>query len=244
MDYKGQIEALKNLEAIAYGYNIHGEVLGMDCSDFEQIMVDAADSITGLLARAEAAEAENTALRAEAERWRNAHHQAALNFQQENRECNKALSELEQIKAENAALRKMQPVQLDDASAQTMELAAVVSELRLKLEAAETRCRLAEKCFDDSALHACECQLEIEKKARTEADARAKKAEKALGEAVKDLERGRFCMHCAHCNSFELPIPEVCKKCTHGSNWAWRYQKEEQNSNDTNADTAAPDPVC
>lgn len=57
MDYKEQIETLKNLEAIAYGYNINGEVLGMDCSDFEQIMVDAAESITDLLARAEAAEA-------------------------------------------------------------------------------------------------------------------------------------------------------------------------------------------
>ena len=50
------VEKLKNLEAIAYGYNINGEVLGMDCSDFEQIMVDAADSITDLLSRAEAAE--------------------------------------------------------------------------------------------------------------------------------------------------------------------------------------------
>lgn len=56
MDYKEKIEELKNLEAIAYGYNINGEVLGMDCSDFEQIMVDAAKSITDLLARAEAAE--------------------------------------------------------------------------------------------------------------------------------------------------------------------------------------------
>lgn len=57
MDYKDQIEALKNLEAIAYGYNINGEVLGMDCSDFEQLMVDAAESIGILLARAETAEA-------------------------------------------------------------------------------------------------------------------------------------------------------------------------------------------
>lgn len=56
MDYKEKIEELKNMEAIAYGYNINGEVLGMDCSDFEQIMVDAAESITDLLARAEAAE--------------------------------------------------------------------------------------------------------------------------------------------------------------------------------------------
>lgn len=57
MDYKSQIKTLKNLEAIAYGYNINGEVLGMDCSDFEQIMVDAAESITDLLSRAEEAEA-------------------------------------------------------------------------------------------------------------------------------------------------------------------------------------------
>lgn len=57
MDYKEQIESLHNLEAIAYGYNINGEVFGMDCSDFEQIMVDTAHSIEELLARAEAAEA-------------------------------------------------------------------------------------------------------------------------------------------------------------------------------------------
>ena len=62
MDYKEQIESLHNLEAIAYGYNINGEVLGMDCSDFEQIMVDAAHSIEDLLSRAEAAEARCAAL--------------------------------------------------------------------------------------------------------------------------------------------------------------------------------------
>lgn len=48
MDYSELIEDLKNLETIAYGYNINGEVLGMDCSDFEQIMVDAADAIAEL----------------------------------------------------------------------------------------------------------------------------------------------------------------------------------------------------
>ena len=51
MDYKESIEKLKNLEAVAYGYNINGEVLGMDCSDFEQIMVDAADVIVELSAK-------------------------------------------------------------------------------------------------------------------------------------------------------------------------------------------------
>ena len=48
MDYSELIENLKNLETIAYGYNINGEVLGMDCTDFEQIMVDAADAIAEL----------------------------------------------------------------------------------------------------------------------------------------------------------------------------------------------------
>lgn len=48
--------------------------------------------------------AENESLRAEVEHWKNAHHQAALNFQQENRECNKVLAELEQVKREKDAL--------------------------------------------------------------------------------------------------------------------------------------------
>lgn len=67
-------------------------------SEFECTIVQlAATAITDLLARAEAAEAE-------AEHWKSAHHQAALNFQQENRECNKALSELKdaEARAENA----------------------------------------------------------------------------------------------------------------------------------------------
>lgn len=48
-EYKELIEKLNNIEAIAYGYNINGEVLGMDCSDFEQIMVDSAVAITELM---------------------------------------------------------------------------------------------------------------------------------------------------------------------------------------------------
>ena len=61
MDYLELVEQLKNLEAIAYGYNINGEVIGMDCSDFEQIVVDSATAITDLLARAEKAEKERDA---------------------------------------------------------------------------------------------------------------------------------------------------------------------------------------
>lgn len=61
MDYKDLVKKLNNLEAIAYGYNINGEVLGMDCSDFEQIVVDSAEAITELLARAETADAQRDA---------------------------------------------------------------------------------------------------------------------------------------------------------------------------------------
>lgn len=53
MDIEKLIEQLKNLEACAYGYHINGEVLGMDCSDFEQVMVDAADSLSTLHAENE-----------------------------------------------------------------------------------------------------------------------------------------------------------------------------------------------
>lgn len=55
------------------------------------VLIDAATSLSTL-------QAENEKLRAEVEHWRNAHHQAALNFQQENRECNKVLAELERMK--------------------------------------------------------------------------------------------------------------------------------------------------
>lgn len=55
------------------------------------VLMDAVTSLSTL-------QAENESLLAEVEHWRNAHHQAALNFQQENRECNKVLAELEKVK--------------------------------------------------------------------------------------------------------------------------------------------------
>lgn len=61
MDIEKLIEQLKNLEACAYGYHINGEVLGMDCSDFEQVMVDAADEIS----KVPTLQAENEKLRDE-----------------------------------------------------------------------------------------------------------------------------------------------------------------------------------
>ena len=53
MDIEKLIEQLKDLEACAFGYQINGEVLGMDCSDFEQVMVDAADALKKLRAELE-----------------------------------------------------------------------------------------------------------------------------------------------------------------------------------------------
>lgn len=46
MDIEKLIEQLHNFEECAYGYHINGEVLGVDCSDFEQVMVDAAEEIS------------------------------------------------------------------------------------------------------------------------------------------------------------------------------------------------------
>lgn len=63
MDIEKLIEQLHNFEACAYGYHINGEVLGMDCSEFEQIMVDAADEIS----KVPTLQAENEKLRAELE---------------------------------------------------------------------------------------------------------------------------------------------------------------------------------
>ena len=48
-------------------------------------------------------QAKNVKLCAEAEHWKNSHHEAARNFQQKNRECRRLIVELEQAKAEKDA---------------------------------------------------------------------------------------------------------------------------------------------
>lgn len=60
MDIEKLIEQFKQFEFVAYNYNINGEVLGMDCTDFECIMADAATALSTL-------QAENEKLRAELE---------------------------------------------------------------------------------------------------------------------------------------------------------------------------------
>ena len=54
------------------------------------------------------------------------------------------LARAEAAEAENAVLRKMQPVQLNESGSRALELAAEVSELKQKLAAAEERAEKAE----------------------------------------------------------------------------------------------------
>ena len=92
MDFEKLIEQLKDLEACAFGYQINGEVLGMDCSDFEQVMVDAADALEEL-------QAENEYLRAVADGMRSNWYKSVENVK-------KLRAELEQVKRENSRLKE------------------------------------------------------------------------------------------------------------------------------------------
>ena len=65
MEIEKLIEALGDLEMCAYGYHINGEVLGMDCTDFECLMADAAEEISKI----PALQAENDRLKAQVPRW-------------------------------------------------------------------------------------------------------------------------------------------------------------------------------
>lgn len=102
-----------------------------------------------------------------------------------------------------------------------LEAATTITDLLVRAEAAEARCRLAEKCFDDSALHACETQLELEKKARAEAEARAEKAERERDAAVADLRLVSDCRTCGNVSPWCIDNPDKCK------GWEWRGRKEE-----------------
>lgn len=101
------------------------------------------------------------------------------------------------------------------------DLTRSITDLLARAEVAEARCKLAEKCFDDSALHACETQLELEKKARTEAEARAEKAERERDAAVADLRLVSDCRTCGNVSPWCIENPDKCK------GWEWRGRKEE-----------------
>ncbi len=97
MDIEKLIEQLKNLEACAYGYHINGEVLGMNCSDFEQVMVDAADEIANVpTLRAENKRLKSLLGESGQDLW-SKENQRADRLEAEN---NKLRAELEQVKRE------------------------------------------------------------------------------------------------------------------------------------------------
>lgn len=98
MDIEKLVEQLNNLEACAYGYHINGEVLGMDCSDFEQIMVDAATALSTL-------QAENEKLRAELKNKVELVFQQAKELDRRHLLLQEQEAELEQVKRENETLK-------------------------------------------------------------------------------------------------------------------------------------------
>ena len=99
MDIEKLIETLKDLEACAYGYHINGEVLGMDCSDFEQVMVDAAEEISEI----STLRAENEQLRAELEQKSKLLAQQAAELERRDKLLKEQETELERVKRERSA---------------------------------------------------------------------------------------------------------------------------------------------
>ena len=106
MDIEKLIEQLHNFEACAYGYHINGEVLGVDCSDFEQVMVDAAEEISKI-----------PTLQAENEKLREM-------YQKEKSVCHAVQAELEQVlpvPAAQAVYRHFHPQEGGTACASSQE---------------------------------------------------------------------------------------------------------------------------
>lgn len=91
MDIEKLLEQLKNFETCAYGYHINGEVLGMDCSDFEQVMADAATALSTL-------QDENTKLRDSRDRWKKCAEQFSAGVDQRDKETEKLRAENEKLK--------------------------------------------------------------------------------------------------------------------------------------------------
>ena len=85
----------------------------------------------------------------------------------------------------------------DPDSSLLTDAATAITDLLARAEAAEARCKLAEKCFDDSALHACETQLELEKKARAETEARCARLEEARENANEACAKWETLCHMA-----------------------------------------------
>ena len=106
MDYEKLIEQLHNFEACAYGYHINGKVLVVDCSDFEQVMVDAAEEISKI----PTLQAENEKLRAELKSKVDLVFQQAKELDRRHLLLQEQEAELEQVKRELSAYKELGPV--------------------------------------------------------------------------------------------------------------------------------------
>ena len=102
MEIEKLIEALGDLEMCAYGYHINGEVLGMDCTDFECLMVDAAEEISKI----PALQAENDRLQAELEKEEAARKKQADILYELRGQKYEQTTAIDQLRAENDRLRR------------------------------------------------------------------------------------------------------------------------------------------
>ena len=102
MEIEKLIEALGDLEMCAYGYHINGEVLGMDCADFECLMADAAEEISKI----PALQAENERLQAELEKEEAARKKQADILYELRGQKYEQTTAIDQLRAENDRLRR------------------------------------------------------------------------------------------------------------------------------------------
>ena len=142
------------------------------------------------------------------------------------------LARAEAAEAENAALRKMQPVRIDDTGAYAASLAAEVSELRKKLAKAEQACAYYKHSME-SYIERAKARYTVLEEARENANEAAAKWEgmyhmtlERAEKAEREIDKNSACWACAknkYCHK-ESPIKEPDVKC---GSFVWRGQKEE-----------------
>ena len=110
MEIEKLIEALGDLEMCAYGYHINGEVLGMDCTDFECLMADAAEEISKI----PALQAENDRLQAELEKEEAARKKQADILYELRGQKYEQTTAIDQLRAENDRFRRERDAAVGD----------------------------------------------------------------------------------------------------------------------------------
>ena len=122
MEIEKLIEALVDLEMCAYGYHINGEVLGMDCTDFEGLMADAAEEISKI----PALQAENERLQAELEKEEAARKKQADILYELIGQKYEQTTDIDQLRAENDRLKR----ERDDAVKDLNAIIGDIEEIR------------------------------------------------------------------------------------------------------------------